>query len=201
MADVGKAAEIAKERNEIAAPIKRLAPPFCEDMPMLTLVKDISDCQHPTPLKRRSEPQPRRSDYNRRRFLGWLRDEVAILRAVGLDQGQIATVLDIEEHDVRAFCPKPRVKILRRNLPRRAIEALLHGRYASLGGRTVARRTQRLVEIASTYTWDELLSEPGVGTVTANEIRLWLEERGCSLRPSPEGESNWYRSTPTPDIG
>jgi hypothetical protein len=140
-------------------------------------------------------------DYNRRRFLSWLRDEVAILRAVGLDYGEIAAALDIEEHDVRAFCPKPREKILRRILPRRAVETLLHGRYASLGGRTVARRTQRLMEIASAYTWEELLSEPGVGTVTASEIRLWLEERGCSLRPSPEGESNWYRSTPTPDIG
>lgn len=49
---------------------------------MLTLAKDISDHQLLTPLKRRSEPQPRRSDYNRRRFLAWLRDEVAVLRSV-----------------------------------------------------------------------------------------------------------------------
>lgn len=168
---------------------------------MLTLVNDTSDQQFLAPLKRRSEQQPRQSDYNRRRFLSWLRDEVAILRAVGLDQGQIATVLDIEEHDVWVFCPKPRERLLRRNLPRRAVEALLHGRHASVGGRTVAKRSRHLVEIASAYTWDELLSEPGVGTVAASEIRLWLEERGCSLRPSPEGESNSYRSTPTPDIG
>lgn len=151
---------------------------------MLTLVKDTSDRQFLSPPKRRSKPSPRRSEYNRRRFLAWLRDEVAVLRAVGLDHGQIATLLDIEEHDVRAFCPKPREKILRRNLPHRAVEALLHGRYASLGGRTVARRTRRLVEIASAYSWDELLSEPGVGTVTASEIRFWLEERGASLRSS-----------------
>lgn len=168
---------------------------------MLTLHNDTSDRQFLSPPKRRSKSLPRRSDYNRRRFLAWLRDEVAILRAVGLDHGQIAAVLDIEEHDVWEFRPKPRVKLLRRNLPRRAVEALLHGCYASLGGRTVAKRSRHLVEIARAYTWDELLSEPGVGSVTASEIQLWLEERGGSLRPSPEGESNWYRSTPTPDIG
>lgn len=165
---------------------------------MLTLVNDTSDRQFLSPPKRRSDSQPRRSDYNRRRFLAWLRDEVAILRAVGLNYGEIAAALDIEEHDVRAFCPKPRERILRRILPRRAVETLLHGRHASVGGRSVAKRSRHLVEIASAYTWEELLSEPGVGTVTASEIRLWLEERGHSLRSSPEGESN--RSTPTPDI-
>lgn len=168
---------------------------------MLTLVKDVSDHQDPTPPKHRSEPQPRRSDYNRRRFLAWLRDEVAVLCAVGLGVRDIAVRLDIEEHDVRVFSPKPKEKTLRRNLSRRALDALLHGRHASIGGRTVAKRSRHLVEIASAYSWEELMSEPGVGTVTASEIRLWLEERGCSLQPSPEGESNWYRSTPTPDIG
>jgi hypothetical protein len=151
---------------------------------MLMLVKD-SPVQEILPLPKRSSTRPsRRSDYNRRRFLAWLRDEVAILRAVGLDHGQIARILDIEEHDVRVFCPKPGEQIPRRKLPRRAVEALLHGRHAALGGRTVARRSQRLVEIVSAYTWEELMAEPGVGTVTASEIRLWLEERGASLRPS-----------------
>jgi hypothetical protein len=127
-------------------------------------------------------PSPRQRDYNRRRFLAWLRDEVAVLRALGMDHRRIAALLDIEEHDVRAFCPKPSEKAQRRNLPRRAIEALLHGRHASIGGRTVAKRSRHLIEIASSYTWDELMAEPGVGSVTANQILLWLEERGGTLR-------------------
>ncbi|WP_319798500.1 hypothetical protein [Nitrobacter sp.] len=150
---------------------------------MLMLVKD-SPVQEILPLPKRSTLPSRRSDYNRRRFLAWLRDEVAVLRALGMDHRRIAAQLDIEEHDVRAFCPNPSENSSRRKLPRRAVEALLHGRHASLGGRTVARRSQRLVEIVSAYTWEELMAEPGVGTVTASEIRLWLEERGASLRPS-----------------
>ena len=150
---------------------------------MLTLVKDVSLQQTPPPPpQRKPKPQPRRNDYNRRRFLAWLRDEVTVLRALGMDHRRIAAQLDIEEHDVRAFCPKPSEKSPSRNLPRRAIDVLQHGRHASLGGRTVAKRSRHLVEIASAYTWDELLSEPGVGTVTANQIRLWLEERGASLK-------------------
>lgn len=155
---------------------------------MLTLVKDadvpVQPAAPPSKPRSRSAPQPR--EYNRRRFLALLRDEVTVLRALGMDHRRIAAQLDIEEHDVRAFCRKPKEKFLRRNLPRRAVEALLHGRHASLGGRTVAKRSRYLVEIASAYTWDELLFEPGVGTVTASEIRLWLEERGAALRDDEE---------------
>ncbi|WP_347265043.1 hypothetical protein [Nitrobacter sp.] len=143
---------------------------------MLTLVKDDLSVQQ--------DSLPPQRDYNRRRFLSWLRDEVAILRTLGMDHRRIAAQLDIEEHDVQAFCPKPKEKILRRNLSRRAVEALLHGRHASLGGRTVAKRSRHLDVIATAYTWDELMSESGVGTVTASEIRLWLEERGAALRSS-----------------
>lgn len=149
---------------------------------MLTLVKDADVSVQPAALPKR-RPPPRQREYNRRRFLAWLRDEVAILRAIGLDHRRIAAAPDIEEHDVRAFCLKPSEKAPCRNLPRRAIEALLRGRHAYVGGRTVAKRGQHLVEIASAYTWEELLSEPGIGTVAASEIKFWLEERGASLRP------------------
>ena len=44
-----------------------------------------------------------------------------------------------------------------------------------------ATESQRLIRIASSYTREELLMEPGVGIVTAIEIELWLEKRGCSL--------------------
>jgi hypothetical protein len=150
---------------------------------MLMLVNDLplQQTRRPPPALR-SRTQLRRGDYNRRRFLAWLRDEIAILRAIGLEYCRIAALLDIEEHDVRAFCPKPNEKTLHRNLPRRAAKTLLHGRHAAIGGRSLAKRSRHLVEIAAAYTWNELLSEPGVGTVTANKIRLWLEERGASLR-------------------
>ena len=153
---------------------------------MLMQIDDRPECQPPSlpSSPSRSKATSRRDEYNRRRFLAWLRDEVAILRSVGFDHGQIAAALDIEEHDVRAFCPKPKEKAPRRRLSRRALDALLHGRYASRGGRSVARRSRHLVEIASAYTWDELLSESGVGTVTATEIQIWLEERGATLRSS-----------------
>lgn len=151
---------------------------------MLTLLKDCSAQEAPLQPTRRSPPPRYRRENNRRRFLALLRDEITILHAVGLGLGEIAAQLDIEEYDVRAFCPKAGENIMRRTLPRRAVEALLHGRHASLGGRTIAKRSQRLLTIAAAYTWDELLSEPGVGSVTASQVKLWLEERGASLRPS-----------------
>ncbi len=143
---------------------------------MQTLAKDDLSVQQDSP--------PPQRDYNRRSFLSWLRDEVAILRALGMDHRRIAALLNIEEHDVRAFCPKPSETAPRRNLPRRAVEALLHGRHASLGGRSVAKRSRHLAVIATAYTWEELLSEPGVGSVSANQILLWLEERGKTLKKS-----------------
>jgi hypothetical protein len=69
-----------------------------------------------------------------------------------------------------------------RGLSRRAVNVLLHSRRARVGGRTVAQRAQRLAEIASAYSLDELNAELGIGTATAREIRLWLEERGLSFR-------------------
>lgn len=69
-----------------------------------------------------------------------------------------------------------------RRLRRHAIDALLKGRHANVGGRTAALRAKNLVKIAAAYSFDELLGEPGVGRTTALEIQLWLEERGASLR-------------------
>jgi hypothetical protein len=69
-----------------------------------------------------------------------------------------------------------------RGLGRRAVNVLLHGRRATVGGRTVAQRAQRLAEIAAAYSRDELKAELGIGTATIQEIQLWLEQRGLSFR-------------------
>jgi hypothetical protein len=50
--------------------------------------------------------------------------------------------------------------------------------------------------IATAYTWEELLSEPGVGSVTANQIVLWLEEREASLRALPASNAARLDSRP-----
>jgi hypothetical protein len=69
-----------------------------------------------------------------------------------------------------------------RGLSRRAVNVLLRGRRATVGGRTIAQRARRLAEIAAAYSLDELNAEPGIGIATAREIELWLEERGLSFR-------------------
>ena len=77
-------------------------------------------------------------------------------------------------------------EIAPRKLTRRALNTLLRGRYAHLGGVTVASRGKRLVEIASAYTREELLAERGIGSVTATEVELWLRAYGRSLRSNSE---------------
>lgn len=67
-------------------------------------------------------------------------------------------------------------------LRRQAIDALLKGRHASVGGKTTAARAKNMLQIAAAYSWDELLREPGIGPVIAKEIQLWLSEQGASLR-------------------
>lgn len=113
--------------------------------------------------------------------LDQLRDEIAVLLTMGLDRTEIARKLEISEADVRALGPKTRRGLMRRDLSGRAVKALLKGRYAHVGGRTVGNRAKRLIKIASAYTREELLMEPSVGRVTAIEIELWLEKRGYSL--------------------
>lgn len=136
-----------------------------------------------TSFGRKPDPRPNFASgkYSRGLFLSRLRDEIAVLTAMAFDRTEIARALGVAEDDVQALGPKTRKGTMRRDLTCRALNALLHGRHARLGGRTVSSRAKRLVEIASAYTRDELLMEPGVGTVTATEIELWLKARGCSL--------------------
>jgi hypothetical protein len=139
---------------------------------------------HPHPAAAQKSEAPRKfapGRYSWGEVLGQLRDEIAVLLTMGLDRTEIARKLDISEADVRALGPRIRTGVMRRDLSRRAVIALLNGRYAYLNGRTVGNRVQRLIRIASSYTREELLMEPGVGIVTAIEIELWLEKRGCSL--------------------
>jgi hypothetical protein len=69
-----------------------------------------------------------------------------------------------------------------RPLNRHAINILLNGRHASVGGKTTATRAKNLQKIASAYSLGELLAESGVGPVIALEIQAWLERHGVSLR-------------------
>jgi hypothetical protein len=71
---------------------------------------------------------------------------------------------------------------MQHQLSRRAITALLHGRHASVGGKTVSKRARHLARIAAAYTRDELLAERGVGAAVATEIQQWLEAQRLSLR-------------------
>jgi len=71
-------------------------------------------------------------------------------------------------------------------LTRRALNALLRGRYAHLGGRTAAARAKQLSKIACAFTREELAAERGVGAATVTEIELWLYARGLRLRSSDE---------------
>jgi hypothetical protein len=105
------------------------------------------------------------------------------LRTIDFDHASIGRTLRISPEDARALSPKINQKIETRRLKRHAINALLKGCHAHVGGKTTPTRAKNLLEIASAYSWDELLKEPGVGAVTAIEIQLWLEERGRSPRP------------------
>lgn len=137
-----------------------------------------------TPFLRKPDPPPAFASgrYSRGIFLSRLRGEIAILTVIGLDHAAIAHALGTTDDDVRVLRPTTRRKVMRSDLTRHAVNALLHGRYARLGGRTVGNRAKHLVEIASAYTRDELLMEPGIGAATVTEIQLWLEKKGRVLR-------------------
>lgn len=51
------------------------------------------------------------------KVLDQLRDEIAVLLAMGLDRTEIARKLEISEADVRALGPKTRRGVIRRDLP------------------------------------------------------------------------------------
>lgn len=135
------------------------------------------------------KPMPRspfrRARRTRHGLLARLRDDITIMRTIGFDHATIGEALRISAEDARALSPKTNKPSAPHRLKRHAIDALLHGRHARLGGKTVAMRAKNLMKIAAAYSWEELLEEPGVGNVTATEIQLWLEARGVSLRTAP----------------
>jgi hypothetical protein len=90
----------------------------------------------------------------------------------------------ISPDDAQASKPKINNPAHAARLTRQAIKALLKGKHAHLGGKSVPTRAKNLLRIAAAYTYEELFEEPGIGNVTAAEIRLWIEERGVSLRAS-----------------
>lgn len=118
----------------------------------------------------------------RRAILARLRDNITIMRTIGFDHDAIAQALGISKEDSRVLSPKIYRPLATPRLTRHAINALLNGRHARLGGKTIPARAKNLLKIASAYSWDELLEEPGIGVSTASEIQLWLEERGAALR-------------------
>lgn len=137
---------------------------------------------------RKPEPRslPQSPQRPRRTLLARFRDQIAILRMIDLDYTTIGKTLRISEEDVRALSPKINQPATARKLTRRAIRALVKGRYARIGGQTIPARAKNLAKIVASYTYEELIDEPGIGNATATQIQLWLEERGSHLRNDTE---------------
>ena len=96
---------------------------------------------HPAAVQKSKLPRNFASGrYSWGEVLDQLRDEIAVLLTMGLDRTEIARKLDISEADVRALGPKTRTEVMRRDLSRRAVIALLNGRHAHLSGKTVGNR-------------------------------------------------------------
>lgn len=132
--------------------------------------------------KPRPRPALQSSRRPRRNLLTRLREQIAILRLLDVDHATIAKTLRISVEDVRALRPKINQSATTRQLTRHAIRALVKGRHARIGGHTISSRAKSLIAIASAYSWDELVGEPGIGPATATAIQLWLEEHGSHLR-------------------
>ena len=67
-------------------------------------------------------------------------------------------------------------------LPRRWIAVLLNGSHADIGGRARKPHGRKLLLIAASYSFAELLEEKGVGMATALDIRDWFQAHGLSLK-------------------
>ncbi len=68
------------------------------------------------------------------------------------------------------------------HISRRCIDVLLDGSHADIGGRTRRSRGKKLLLIAASYSYAELLGEKGVGEATALEIRDWLQAHGLRFK-------------------
>lgn len=135
---------------------------------------------------RKPLPQPafRRMRQMRRGRLARLRDDIFIMRAIKRDYVTIAKRSGISPEDTRDLSPKTYKSSAVPRLTRHAIKALLTGRHAHVGGKAIPKRAKNLIKIAAAYTYEQLLEESGIGTATATEIQLWLQERGASLKLS-----------------
>ena len=107
-----------------------------------------STLMHLHPAAAQKSESPRKfapGRYSWGEVLDQLRDEIAVLLTMGLDRTEIARKLDISEAEVRALGPKIRTGVMRRDLSRRAVIALLNGRHAYLSGRTVGAEPNALL--------------------------------------------------------
>lgn len=118
----------------------------------------------------------------RRGLLARIRDDIRTRRSNDFDHVAVGKTLHIIPEDARALSPKINQPSDTLRLNGRAINALLNGRHANIGGNSRATRAKNLIKIAPAYSLEEMLMEPGVCVVTAAETQLWLEERGVSLR-------------------
>lgn len=118
----------------------------------------------------------------RRHLFAQLRDNVTTVRAIKRDYLTIAKRITLK--DALALSPNDYTPTSVPRLARHAIKALLDGSYADVGGRSILTRVKNLIRAATTYPYQELPEKPCIGVAKLTEIKLWLEERGASLRPS-----------------